>query len=53
MKQRVTRKKLATDIRPSDTRPKTMPCINRDCKLRVKGCMGFEGCPGYKTIAKE
>jgi len=23
-------------------------CTNRDCKLRKKGCRGFEGCPGYK-----
>jgi hypothetical protein len=22
-------------------------CVNRDCKLRRKGCRGFEGCPGY------
>jgi hypothetical protein len=23
-------------------------CVNRDCKLRRKGCKGSEGCPGYK-----
>jgi hypothetical protein len=23
-------------------------CSNADCKLRRKGCSGFEGCPGYK-----
>lgn len=22
-------------------------CINKECKLRKKGCKGFEGCPGY------
>jgi hypothetical protein len=22
-------------------------CFNRDCKLRKKGCKGFEGCPGF------
>ncbi|MBF0465934.1 MAG: hypothetical protein HQK88_13465 [Nitrospirae bacterium] len=25
-------------------------CINKECRLREKGCKGFEGCPGYKTI---
>lgn len=24
-------------------------CVNTDCKLRKKGCKGFEGCPGYKA----
>ena len=26
-------------------------CINADCTLRKKagGCLGFEGCPGYKA----
>ncbi len=23
-------------------------CVNTDCRLRIKGCRGFEGCPGYK-----
>jgi hypothetical protein len=23
-------------------------CSNADCRLRRAGCMGFEGCPGYK-----
>jgi hypothetical protein len=23
-------------------------CLNADCRLRRAGCMGFEGCPGYK-----
>jgi len=23
-------------------------CANKDCKLRKRGCKGFEGCPGYK-----
>ena len=23
-------------------------CTNADCRLRKKGCAGFEGCPGYK-----
>jgi hypothetical protein len=23
-------------------------CTNVECKLRKKGCKGFEGCPGYK-----
>jgi hypothetical protein len=23
-------------------------CTNAECKLRKAGCMGFEGCPGYK-----
>jgi len=22
-------------------------CVNKDCRLRIKGCRGFEGCPGY------
>jgi hypothetical protein len=22
-------------------------CINAKCKLRSKGCKGFEGCPGF------
>lgn len=25
-------------------------CINKECKLRIKGCTGYEGCPGYKTL---
>ncbi|MBI5846721.1 MAG: hypothetical protein HZB31_01990 [Nitrospirae bacterium] len=26
-------------------------CINTDCMLRKKagGCLGFEGCPGFKS----
>jgi len=26
-------------------------CINADCQLRKKagGCLGFEGCPGFKS----
>jgi len=23
-------------------------CVNAECKLRKKGCRGFEGCPGFK-----
>ncbi|MBF0565471.1 MAG: hypothetical protein HQK89_09530 [Nitrospirae bacterium] len=26
------------------------PCINKECKLRIKGCNGYVGCPGYKTL---
>lgn len=30
--------------------PGGMPiCVNAECKLRKKGCKGFEGCPGYKA----
>ncbi|MBF0540740.1 MAG: hypothetical protein HQK91_04740 [Nitrospirae bacterium] len=32
------------------TEPVKTICINKECRLRVKGCKGFEGCPGYKTI---
>jgi hypothetical protein len=24
-------------------------CTNASCRLRKAGCMGFEGCPGYKA----
>ncbi|MCG2722596.1 MAG: hypothetical protein L6290_11390 [Thermodesulfovibrionales bacterium] len=24
-------------------------CSNAYCRLRKAGCMGFEGCPGYKA----
>jgi 16S rRNA (guanine527-N7)-methyltransferase len=23
-------------------------CVNRECKLRRAGCLGYEGCPGFK-----
>jgi hypothetical protein len=23
-------------------------CTNKDCRLRTKGCKGFEGCPGFR-----
>jgi 16S rRNA (guanine527-N7)-methyltransferase len=26
-------------------------CINTECRLRKAGCMGFEGCPGFKSGA--
>ncbi|MBF0538098.1 MAG: hypothetical protein HQL03_07590 [Nitrospirae bacterium] len=50
--QRLAEGKLA-EGRKLVGRGKSMPCINRDCRLREKGCTGFEGCPGYKTIARE
>jgi hypothetical protein len=28
-------------------------CSNAECRLRVKGCTGFEGCPGYKGKDRE
>jgi len=24
-------------------------CKNTDCRLRKAGCIGFKGCPGYKS----
>lgn len=33
-----------------DTQKPLTICINKGCKLRVNGCKGFEGCPGYKTL---
>ncbi|MBF0608307.1 MAG: hypothetical protein SFH39_14545 [Candidatus Magnetobacterium sp. LHC-1] len=53
MKHKTTRPQRLAEARQSPRRGKPMPCINRDCRLREKGCTGFEGCPGYKTIAKE
>ncbi|HAM49168.1 MAG TPA: 16S rRNA (guanine(527)-N(7))-methyltransferase RsmG [Nitrospiraceae bacterium] len=26
-------------------------CINAECRLRKTGCLGFEGCPGFKAKA--
>jgi len=37
-------------IRSSSEQPNKNICINKECKLRINGCRGFEGCPGYKTL---
>jgi hypothetical protein len=29
------------------SKPPQNICINTKCKLRSKGCKGFEGCPGF------
>jgi hypothetical protein len=46
-------KKRKFTKRPPDHRElsvidKVIVCTNSDCKLRKKGCKGFEGCPGFK-----
>lgn len=48
-KEVVKQKKRTNKSTPgSETRIVNI-CINTDCKLRKKGCRGFEGCPGYKA----
>lgn len=45
-------KELALEnIKPSprNTKRKSAACLNRECRLRVYGCTGESGCPGYKS----
>lgn len=37
-----------TSVRP-DTQQKSTICVNAECRLRKAGCLGFEGCPGFKA----
>ncbi len=47
MKKRRYPEKTMTKNRSANKKQRTI-CSNADCKLRKKGCSGFEGCPGYK-----
>lgn len=53
------KKTRKTKLKSSASKDKTQPaskskppaygsgCANKSCKLRVRGCAGFEGCPGF------
>lgn len=28
---------------------KISSCLNKECRLRIYGCFGEKGCPGYKS----
>lgn len=36
-------------LTPPERRKKISPCLNKECRLRIYGCSGEKGCPGYKS----